>query len=239
MVTLVHSSHPSFTGPKTEINKRKLLNDDGKKIDRNNAFAEEDYLNDEAKETSIDQDFVLESLEEALTVQKEKLTPIHPSVTRTLHGLALEYKVRSRYEQSLSCLKEAVELIHERLGTDQISLSSTSLECDDASIDSSSVAALSLTSLSVTSFSASSNSTYNSFMTKCSIIKKERKSQLINEKAGLLLCIGNIHRKRGMVKEAKSVFMEAIEMLSEIGYEGNSPRILMILRILNRIQKSQ
>lgn len=60
-------------------------------------------------------DYVLDSLEEALEIQKERRGTDHEDVVRTLHSLSLEYKIRKRWDDAIRCLNEAIDLIGDRL----------------------------------------------------------------------------------------------------------------------------
>ena len=57
----------------------------------------------------------IEELEEGLAIQKKRFGRLHGSITRTLHGLAIQYRVKGRYDKAISSLKEALLLLDERL----------------------------------------------------------------------------------------------------------------------------
>mmetsp|Transcript_21098 Transcript_21098/g.29562 ORF Transcript_21098/g.29562 Transcript_21098/m.29562 type:complete len:226 (+) Transcript_21098:82-759(+) len=220
----VHSSHPSLAGNKP-LGERPRDDDEIENfIQTPSTFDKGVY--DENVENEDENDYVLESLEEVLQIQKERHGENHPSVTRTLHSLALEYKIRSRYEQAISCLREAVELVTVRLEGPTFNNEEDSCnieECkDDSSVSPKSIG------------SSSTNST-----SQATAMVPEQKILLLEEKSCLLSCIGNIHKIRGMVKDSIDTYMEAVNLLIEAGYPGDSRKVNMIIRILKRLENKQ
>jgi hypothetical protein len=68
------------------------------------------------------------SLKQSLKLQKEKLGLEHPSVTKAIHSLALEYKMQGKLNKSVRLLKEGIDILDLRLSTLKNKLQD---ECND------------------------------------------------------------------------------------------------------------
>jgi tetratricopeptide (TPR) repeat protein len=188
-------------------------------------------------------DHIIQTIEEALVLEKTKLGIYDPSVTHTLHSLALEYKLRGRYEKAIEYLKEALDLLNQRLppsfimdqGAAPTSVGGgerenyyTNGEDDDAS------------SMHSGSIFSSSNYTHNnSSISQLVLHEQEDVLEILEEKSVLFACLGNIYKLRRMYKEAGEYYVQSINMLVEADYEGDSPRVAMMVRILKRTESER
>lgn len=66
---------------------------------------------DYASATASNDDTIVVSLERCLDAQRSERGSSHPSVIRTLNGLAAELQSRGRYDEAIERLSEAVELV--------------------------------------------------------------------------------------------------------------------------------
>lgn len=168
-------------------------------------------------------DHIIQCIEEALSLQKAKLGKEHPSVTRTLHSLALEYKVRGRYDKAMHCLKDALELLAMRIAPFSDIVTGRSSdggdERDGASIDS---CESSVCGSSVESYAAS--------------VPLSEAVILHEEQSVVYSCMGNIYTLRGMNLEAVDCYVNSVNMLVEADYDGASSRVAMMVRLLKRAE---
>jgi len=168
-------------------------------------------------------DHIIQCIEEALSLQKEKLGNDHPSVTRTLHSLALEYKVRGRYDKAIFNLKEALELLATRICPfSDIVTGRSSEDVDERDAASINSCESSIYGSSVESFAAS--------------VPLGEAVILHEEQSVIYSCMGNVYTMRGMHVEAADCYVKSINMLVEADYDGASSRIAMMVRLLKRAE---
>jgi tetratricopeptide (TPR) repeat protein len=148
------------------------------------------------------------SIKQGLKAQKEKLGIYHPSITRTLHSLALEYKVRGKFDKAVIMLKEGLNLLDERLAYEKNQADGE----DDVSLDS----------------RASHASTYK--------IPKANIKYMLEEKSVLYSCLGTIYRLRRLYNESIDYYIKSCDMLVDAEYTGECHRVKMMVRILKRTE---
>lgn len=156
------------------------------------------------------------TLKQALKLQKVNLGLEHPSVTRAIHSLAIEYKVQGKLNKAVPLLKEGIDVLDSRI-TRVINQQENEHEDDDSrcSMD---------TRVSVLNASEAE---------KTEII------HLLEEKSTLYSCLGNIFRMKRLYREAVDCYMKSCEMLVEAGYSGESKRVAMMVRIIRRTENER
>lgn len=232
-VAKIHASHPSFglSRPPRPIDTVLDTRDDKSSRNRSVTFCEGENKSQcdyESDSRSSDSSFmamhkrnnhVINCIEEALSIQKTKLGDDHPSVTRSLHSLALEYKVRGRYDKSVYLLKSALDLLEVRKSPFCNIVNQGRDSGDDASVDS-----------CESSVCASSVASFGSSVALSEVV------DLHEEQSVLYSCLGNVYMLRGMYKEATDCYVNAVNKLVEADYDGSSKRVIMLLRILKRAE---
>lgn len=63
--------------------------------------------------------------------------------------------------------------------------------------------------------------------------------RLLEEKSALFACEASVHRMRKMFTESMDSYVSSVDTLVEAGYDGSSPRIAMLMRIMKRTADSQ
>lgn len=230
-VARIHASHPSLTESRPPrpptINPDTRDDRNGDRV-RSGSESEHKSQSDYGSVKSNDgsfmtmhkrNDHIILSIEEALSLQKTRLGNDHPSVTRTLHSLALEYKVRGRYNKAIHHLKEALELLAVRMTPFSNIVSQGEDLRDAASMDS---CESSICVSSVESFASS--------------VPLSEAIVLYEEQSVVYSCMGNIYMLRGMYKEAADCYISSVNNLVEADYDGASTRVIMMLRILKRAE---
>jgi len=230
-VARIHASHPSLNQsrpPRPPSDTRDDRNDSrfrsGSSSSEGEHKSQSDYGSIKSNDASFmtmhkRNDHIILCIEEALLLQREKLGNEHPSVTRTLHSLALEYKVRGRYDKAMYYLKNALELLTTRMTPFSNIVNQGEDERDDASIGS---CESSICVSSVESFASS--------------VLLGEAVVLYEEMSVVYSCMGNIYMLRGMYNEAADCYINSVNMLVEADYDGASARITMMLRILKRAE---
>ena len=153
------------------------------------------------------------SLKQCLKLQKLKLGPEHPNVTKALHSLALEYKMQGKLSKSVILLREAIELLDSRL----FKLINEEDVCDEDD------------------YSLSSTETRISVL-HATRARKIQMIRLLEEKSVIYSCLGNIYRMRKLHREAMDYYVRSCDMLVEAGYSGESKRVSMMVRIMRRLE---
>lgn len=151
------------------------------------------------------------TLKQCLKAQKKILGLEHPSVTKTMHSLALEYKVQGKLNKAVNLLRRAIEILDSRLSKVRSDLE------NNCNID---------------------NASYSDF----EITADNEQCDTLNmleEKAMLYSCLGNIFRLRTLYNEAIDNYLKSCEMLVEAGYSGESKRVSMIVRIMRRTESER
>jgi len=191
-------------------------------------------------------DHIIECIEDALSIQKSKLGKDHPSVTRTLHSLALEYKARGRFDSAILLLKESLKLLEKRMVLYSVTLINEEDVRDDASRSVSSKGSSRSGSSKGSSRSGSSKGSSRSGSSKGSSVasshddpSSNKHTKLLQEKSVVYSCLGNIYKSRGMYKEATNCYIESLNVLVIAGHRGDSSRILLIMRILKRVEEQK
>lgn len=160
----------------------------------------------------------VKEMQEALDIQLRKYGRYHYCITRSLHALALEYKKQGRFDKAKSFLKEAQDILDERLEM-MIAEVIQDIEEDEAQ------GTLDL---------HSGSSKFVLVKDYASNVTKRYFAHLMEEKSALYSCQANIYRKRKMFKEAMDYYVKSINMLVEADYPGDSPRVAMLVRIMKR-----
>jgi hypothetical protein len=157
------------------------------------------------------------SLKQGLKIQRMKLGAEHPSVTRAMHSLALEYKTQGKLNKSVKLLREGIDFLDERLAA------------------------------VINNEQENSHHDYNDDQSLCSTETRNsvanateaRKIQMIlilEEKSTFYSCLGNIFRMRKLYREAMDYYVKSCDMLVEAGYSGESKRVTMMVRIMRRTE---
>ncbi len=149
------------------------------------------------------------SLKQSLKLQKEKLGVEHPSVTKAIHSLALEYKMQGKLNKAVRLLKEGLDILDLRLSSLKNSLHDESKDDD----------------------SRCSTDTRTNIADKT-----ENKKCLLEAKSTFYSCLGNIFRMRKLYREAMDYYVKSCDMLVEAGYRGESKRVSMMVRIMRRTE---
>ncbi|GFH47217.1 predicted protein [Chaetoceros tenuissimus] len=160
----------------------------------------------------------VKEMQEALDIQLRKYGRYHNCITRSLHALALEYKKQGRFDKAKSFLKEAQDILDERLEmmiAEVIQDIEEDQEQDTLDLH-------------------SGSSKFVLVKDYASNVTKRYFSHLMEEKSALYSCQANIYRKRKMFKEAMDYYVKSINMLVEADYPGDSPRVAMLVRIMKR-----
>ena len=63
--------------------------------------------------------------------------------------------------------------------------------------------------------------------------------QLLEDKSIFYSCLANIYRDMGMNREAMDNYVSAMNMIVEANYPGDSPRVVMIMRIMKRAETNR
>ena len=160
-------------------------------------------------------------MEAALKIQKKRLGRHHPSVTRSLHALALEYKAQGKFDRAIVYIKDALENLDEKL---ELIVAEIEADEDYAKVD-------------------VSRKRHES---KLSIVKERAPNatklyivHLLEEKSVFYSCLANLYRERSMYKDAMENYVESVNMLVEADYAGDSPRVSMMLRIMKRMENER
>ena len=154
------------------------------------------------------------SLKQALKLQRTKLGDDHPSVTKAIHSLALEYKTQGKLGKSVRLLEEGITILDSRLSK-LMKQNETQLR-DDAS----------QCSVEETRISAVNEAD----------ARKVEIMQILEEKSTAYSCLGNIYRMRRLYREAMDYYVKSCDMLVEAGYSGESKRVSMLIRIMRRTE---
>jgi len=236
-VARIHASHPSLSHlrpprPPQNVNFDRRDDRDGNRMRSNSGCGSEhksqsDYESVKSNASFMTlhkrNDHIIQCIDEALSLQKKNLGKDHPSVTRTLHSLALEYKVRGRYDKAVMYLKEALELLEIRICPFSDIVTGRSSddvdERDAASMDS---CESSICASSLESFAAS--------------VPLGEAVILHEEQSVIYSCMGNIYTLRGMHAEAADCYVKSVNMLVEADYDGASSRVAMMVRLLKRAE---
>ncbi len=157
------------------------------------------------------------SLKQGLKLQRMKLGDDHPSVTKAIHSLALEYKMQGKLSKSVRLLKEGVEILDKRLT--KLLNESVENDCGEGGDDD----------------SRCSTETRNS-IANATQRRKIEAIKILEEKSVLLSCLGNIYRTRRLYREALDYYVKSCDMLVEAGYSGESKRVSMMVRIMRRTE---
>jgi len=228
-VARIHASHPSSYKSRPPRPPSDTRNDRHNSRFRSESSSEGEHKS-QADHESIDStgasfitmrkrnDYSIQCTEEALSLQRNKLGNEHPSVTLTLHSLALEYKSRDRYDEAMYYLKGALKLLVVRMTPfyDIVRIGEEDV-MDNASIDS----CESSTCVSLVASLASS-------------VSLDGAVALYEEMSVVYSCMGNIYTLKGMSNEAADCYTNSVNMLVEANYDGASTRLTMMLRILER-----
>jgi len=154
------------------------------------------------------------SLKQGLKLQKIKLGEEHPSVTKAIHSLALEYKMQGKLNKSVRLLKEGVEILDKRLA--KLLQEDVENDCMDDE-------------------SRCSTETREN-IANASQTRKIEAVKILEEKSALLCCLGNIYRTRKLYREAMDYYVKSCDMLVEAGYSGESKRVSMMVRLMRRTE---
>ncbi len=153
------------------------------------------------------------SLKQSLKIQKLKLGIEHPDVSKAIHSLALEYKSQGKLNKSVNLLKEGVKILDERLKK-MVEQNEDTYDDDDGD------------SLHSTETRLTVENAPNA--------RKRQMVAILEEKSTLYSCLGNIYRMRKLYKEAMDYYVKSCDTLVEAGYSGESKRIAMLIRIMQR-----
>jgi len=158
------------------------------------------------------------SMEEALEIQKKKKGRHHASVTKSLHSLALEYKSHGKFDKAMMYLKDALDILEERVESIVAEIEDENgNEIDDVSRN-------------------SHDSKYSIVKASASKATKRYMAHLLEEESVLYACLANIYRKRNMYKEAMDNYLQSINMLVEADHSGDSQRVSMMVRLMKRTE---
>jgi len=162
----------------------------------------------------------VKEMEAGLEVQLKVKGRHHSCVIRSHHALALEYKSQGRYEKAAVYIKEAQEILDERLAL----LVAEVEDENEPSPDGHDLA------------QRTDGSQYGIVKTHASNVTKRYFAHLMEEKSVMYSCLANMYKKRGMYKEAMDNYVNSINMLVEADYPGDSPRVSMMVRLLKRTE---
>lgn len=169
----------------------------------------------------------IEEMSEALEIQKKRLGRHHPSVTKSLHSLALEYNAQEKYEKTVLCLREALGILDERLDR-LVKEVQEEMEMEtetQTNINSALV--------------AEDNSKYDIIKEHASKITRAYMTHLLEEKSVMFACLGNMYKTRRMYKDAMDNYLQSLGMLVEADFSGQSPRVSMMVRIMKRAEQER
>ena len=161
-------------------------------------------------------------MEAGLEVQLKIKGRHHSCITRSQHALALEYKSQGRYEKAAFYIKEAQEILDERLAL-------LVAEVEDENESSPDDPDRDLPK-------RTDGLQYDIIKTHASNVTKRYFAHLVEEKSVMYSCLANMYKKRGMYKEAMDNYVNSINMLVEADYPGDSPRVTMMVRLLKRTE---
>jgi hypothetical protein len=154
------------------------------------------------------------SLKQSLILQKAKLGIEHPSVTKAIHSLAIEYKMQGKLNKAVLLFREGVDLLDVRLGKEMVQTENETNDDD----------------------SRCSAETMLSVVENASGERKAEIVKLLEEKSMFYSCLGNIFRMRRLFREAMDYYVKSCDMLVEAGYSGESKRVAMMVRIMRRTE---
>eukprot|EP00553_Chaetoceros_curvisetus_P006254 CAMPEP_0204632596 /NCGR_PEP_ID=MMETSP0717-20131115/25246_1 /ASSEMBLY_ACC=CAM_ASM_000666 /TAXON_ID=230516 /ORGANISM="Chaetoceros curvisetus" /LENGTH=340 /DNA_ID=CAMNT_0051650485 /DNA_START=52 /DNA_END=1074 /DNA_ORIENTATION=+ len=239
---------------------------------------DDDSEEDDDEEEEEEKNHAIESIEDALEIQKRNFGETHPSIAKTLHSLALEYKFSGQYDKAIMNLREGLDILEERLSVIHTSVSSNKIgitgmnhtgtsssehstlptsnsstthdggssslhPMDDdlsskCSYDSRQSASISMHSM-LSGINMNSMSITHANVSQAAIHAAKRQSLKIHEEKSLFYsCLANIYRDRGCYKEAMDHYLQALNMLVEADYPGDSPRVSMMMRIMKRTERA-
>lgn len=153
------------------------------------------------------------SLKQALKLQRTKLGQEHPSVTRAIHSLALEYKTQGKLGKSVRLLEEGITILDSRL--------SKLMKQNEKALADEEFQFNAETRISVVNESDA---------------RKAEIMQILEEKSTAYSCLGNIYRMRRLYREAMDYYVKSCDMLVEAGYNGENKRVTMLIRIMRRTE---
>jgi tetratricopeptide (TPR) repeat protein len=156
----------------------------------------------------------IEELEEGLTIQKKRLGRLHGSITRTLHGLAIQYRVKGRYDKSILSLKEALSLLDERL------LAVRQTEDNNH---------------------GKRQSPDEPVRSRSKIQQNEYQfeKRILEEMSAIYSTLGRTYSMRFMYNEAMDYYVKSVNMLVEAKYSGDDPKVEMMMRLMKRTESNR
>lgn len=163
----------------------------------------------------------IKEMTEALEIQKKNMGRHHPSVTKSLHALALEYKVQEKYDKSALCIREALTILDERIEK-LVKEVEDEMDPDEKS-----------------TLSSAKSSKYNFVKDNASNITRTYMVHLLEEKSVMFSCLANMYKKRKMYKDAMDNYLQSLSMLVEADFPGESPRVSMMVRIMKRAENER
>ncbi len=229
---------------------------------------------EEGEEEEEEKNHAIESIEEALEIQKRNFGETHPSIAKTLHSLSLEYKACGQYDKAIMNLREGLDILEERLGVIHASTKGMSIESghtlpshisstrgsgsgsgsgsDNIDDDLSSKCSYDsrqtngsmsmhsmLSGINMNMNMSSTNSITHANLSQAAIQAAKRQTLQIHEEKSLFYsCLANIYRDRKCYKEAMDHYLQALNMLVEADYPGDSPRVSMMMRIMKRTERA-
>jgi len=160
----------------------------------------------------------IKSIEEALEIQKRNFGEKHPTIARTLHSLALEYRSHQQYDRAMMHLREALDILDDKLESirNRVEISSQSSHGKSMNMNMKNMSTITTTSTSMNE----TNST-------------------LEQKSALCACLANIYKLRQCYKEAMEYYLQSINLLVEANHPGDSPRISMLMRIMKRMESAR
>jgi len=251
-VARIHEAHPSSlkSSLRSRMGSLDYRHDANKVTKILSPIEDESERNDTTQPSPIDlykgEHHSIQCMEEALSLQKAKLGKDNPIVTKTLRGLALEYKASGQYDEAIYCLKQSLNLVSRR---QIIPPSFQTFENEEEKDYSSSESSMSIRSLdsslsnesekscSISGCSLSPSSSHDSLPENQNVHLLQ--TELTQERAVIYSCLGNIYKLKGMFKEATHHYGKSVNMLVEAGFPCDSPMVSMMMRIIKRAENER